>query len=270
MANLPGDTGPSGGPPGLRASDADRDRVSEVLRQAAGEGRLTLDELDERLGAAYAAKTYAELEPIIGDLPPAGDLAAVPAAAYRPGAAATSRFALSIMCGFARAGQWVVPRDFTAIAIMGGGSLDLREAVFAERQVTIRAFALMGGIDITVPEDAEVHVHGMGLMGGLGSPRSSQGRPGAPTVVVQGLALMGGINVRRRPPRGEVRRRNQSERHRDRLEDDGPSELGRPEHHSHEHHSHEHRGSEGGRSEGGRSEGGRFEGGRSESGTDET
>jgi Domain of unknown function (DUF1707) len=52
MANLPGDTGPPGGPPGLRASDADRDRVAEVLRQAAGEGRLTLDELDERLDDA--------------------------------------------------------------------------------------------------------------------------------------------------------------------------------------------------------------------------
>ena len=56
----------------LRASDADRERVAEVLRQAAGDGRLTLEELDERLDAVYAAKTYAELEPVTRDLPQSG------------------------------------------------------------------------------------------------------------------------------------------------------------------------------------------------------
>ena len=53
----------------LRASDADRERIANVLREAAGDGRLTMAELDERLDAVYAAKTYAELEPITHDLP---------------------------------------------------------------------------------------------------------------------------------------------------------------------------------------------------------
>ena len=59
-------------PRNMRASDADRERVANVLREAAGDGRLTMDELDERLDAVYAAKTYAELEPITHDLPDAG------------------------------------------------------------------------------------------------------------------------------------------------------------------------------------------------------
>ena len=59
-------------PQQLRASDADRERVAETLREAAGDGRLTMDELDERLDAAYAAKTYAELVPITRDLPDTG------------------------------------------------------------------------------------------------------------------------------------------------------------------------------------------------------
>ena len=56
----------------LRISDEDRHKVAEVLRQAAGEGRIDLDELDERLEATYAAKTYGELVPITADLPVAG------------------------------------------------------------------------------------------------------------------------------------------------------------------------------------------------------
>ena len=62
----------------IRISDADRHRVAEVLREAAGEGRLDLDELDQRLEAAYAAKTYADLVPLTADLPVTG-AAQVPA-----------------------------------------------------------------------------------------------------------------------------------------------------------------------------------------------
>lgn len=211
MVNLPGNADPPGDPAHLRASDSDREQVAEVLRQAAGDGRLTLDELDERLGQAFAAKTYAELEPITRDLPAAADLrpaanvTRAPAAGYRFGGTPTSRFAVSIMGGFGRAGQWVAPRNFTAVTVMGGGQLDLREASFAERQVTIRAFALMGGIDITVPEGAEVQVHGIGVMGGVARPQASQGQPGAPKVVVFAVAVMGGVNVKRKPPRGTSR-----------------------------------------------------------------
>jgi Domain of unknown function (DUF1707) len=218
MSNLPGDADPPGGPPDLRASDADRERVTEVLRQAAGEGRLTLDELDERLGAAYAAKTFAELEPITRDLAPAQDTTRAPAAAHRFGGTPTSRFAMSIMGGFGRAGRWVAPGNFTAITIMGGGGIDLREASFAEPQLTIRALAIMGGIEITVPQDAEVHVHGIGVMGGIGRPPASQGQPGAPRIVVYGLAVMGGIDVKRKPPKGEGRRKKLAEGDRERLE----------------------------------------------------
>jgi hypothetical protein len=191
----------------MRAGDADRDRVAELLREAAGEGRLTLAELDERLDRTYAARTYAELEPITRDLPPASAANAVPvpAAGLVPPAkrAGISAFAMAIMSGFERTGHWVVGRNFTAFALMGGGSLDLREASIAEGQVTIRAFTLMGGIEVIVPETVELHVHGIGIMGGIGRPRGKPAPPGAPVVVVTGFALMGGIDVRQKPPRGK-------------------------------------------------------------------
>src|SRR5262245_51845241 len=135
----------------LRASDADRERVAEVLRRAAGEGRIELAELDERLAAVYAARTYGELEPITRDLPaigapPVPAVPAVPAvrAADVPerfGGAPTSSGGFALMSGFERKGPWVVPRVFRSFAFMGGGQIDLRQARFAANPVTIHAWA---------------------------------------------------------------------------------------------------------------------------------
>jgi hypothetical protein len=183
----------------LRASDADRERVAEVLRSAATEGRLGLDELEERLGEVYAARTYAELEPVTRDLPTSASVAPAGNAYPRIGGTPTSTGAVALLGGFERKGAWVVPKVFTCVAVMGGGEIDLRQARFAEAEVTIRAFAFMGGISILVPEDAEVHVSGTGIMGGFSHDATGGGRPGAPRIIVTGLAVWGGVDVERRP-----------------------------------------------------------------------
>src|SRR6266545_2975409 len=213
MTNLPDGNDPRD----LRASDHDRDRVAEVLRQAAGDGRLTLEELDERLSAVFSAKTYGELEPITRDLPIGAPPASAPAvspntsldapAAGRIGGRPTSSVGIGIMGGFSRKGPWVAPENFTAVVFWGGGDIDLREARFAEREVTIWAFAVMGGVNVTVPEDAEVDVQGIGIMGGFDDRASGPGAPGAPRIIVKGLAFWGGVGVERKPPRGELKRR---------------------------------------------------------------
>jgi hypothetical protein len=198
---------PRGDPRGhgqVRASDADRELVAESLREAAGEGRITLDELDQRLEAASAAKTHAELEKVTEDLPAAGvpATAAGSLPAQRFGGAPTSRLGIALMCGFDRSGRWVVPRRFTGLAIMGGGCIDMRNASFAEQTTRISVLALMGGIDVVVPEDAEVRAHGLGILGGFGGRRATgPGQAGTPVIVVTGLAIMGGVGIRRRPPK---------------------------------------------------------------------
>lgn len=204
MTNLPEPSG-AAGTPEMRAGDADRERVAQVLRDAAGDGRLTLAELDERLDAVYAAKTYADLAPITRDLPAAG---AAPAASHvavsgapdrRPVEGAPSwTTGIGVMSGFRRSGVWNVPRRFRAFAFWGGGKIDLREARFAERATTIHAFAVMGGFEIIVPDDVTVHVKGLGIMGGFDQRASGPGVPGAPTVVVKGFAFWGGVGVKRR------------------------------------------------------------------------
>ena len=191
----------------LRASDADRDRVAELLREAAGDGRLTLDELGDRLEAVYAAKTYAELEPIVADLPGVpGTHAPVRHTAGTAADRPVSSVGIGIMGGFERRGPWVVPETFTAVTIMGGGQLDLREARFPAGEVTIRVFAVMGGVHIVVPEDAEVEVAGIGIMGGFDHRASGPGRPGAPRIRVTGFAFWGGVGVERKPPKRALER----------------------------------------------------------------
>jgi hypothetical protein len=185
----------------MRVSDSDRERAADVLREAAGHGRITMDELDERLELTYAAKTYADLAAVTRDLPgPAQAPSAVqPAMAGRIGGTPRSKFSVAIMSSARRMGRWVVPRNYVGVAVMGGIELDLREAQFSEPEVTIHAYTLMGGIEITVPEDVDMDVSGVAFMGGFDHNASGPGVPGAPRVRIIGFALMGGVDVRRKP-----------------------------------------------------------------------
>ncbi len=202
----------------MRISDADRHEVAEALRRAAGEGRLDFDELDERLESAYAAKIYADLAPILADLPeeaprlPATTGGAVPAAAPRIGAGVgeVSQFNTSttIMGGVTRKGVWQVGARHTALALMGGVDIDLREVVFSERETEIVANAVMGGIDIVINARTKVIVDGVGIMGDFSQARDRVPPTldeGSPVVRVKGIALMGAVTVVRKQMPGEPR-----------------------------------------------------------------
>ncbi|MFG2496708.1 DUF1707 domain-containing protein [Streptomyces sp. NPDC048441] len=216
--------------PDLRAADADRDRVAERLRDAMAEGRLDMEEFEQRLDATYKARTYGELEPITRDLPAVGAKGPMvsmvkPSQAgdgevdwpSRMGGEATSTGAFAFWSGFNRKGGWTVGSRFTAFAMWGGGEIDLREARFADRDVEIRCFTVMGGMQVTVPPELTVVVKGWGIMGGFDDHATGEGTPGSPRVVVKGFALMGGIGVDRKLPRAE-RLRIKEERRRERLE----------------------------------------------------
>ncbi|MGO9343569.1 MAG: DUF1707 domain-containing protein [Acidimicrobiales bacterium] len=187
----------------LRVSDADREQVTERLREAAGQGRITLEELDTRLDATHVAKTYAELEVITRDLPVEGSTSLAmsgsgPFPVERTGGTARRKLSVAILSGARRKGSWVVPPSYTAVAFLGGVEMDLREARFSQREVTIRAFALFGGVDIVVPDDIEVDVAGIGIMGGFDHKEGVTGLANAPRVRVTGLAMLGGVSVKRK------------------------------------------------------------------------
>ncbi|MBK1789337.1 DUF1707 SHOCT-like domain-containing protein [Prauserella cavernicola] len=202
-------------PKQLRASDADRERVAQVLHNAMGEGRITMAELEERLGTVYGAKTLGELEPVLEDLPgiqPApqpGQLPVVAQQALPPeariGGKPGSTTSIAIMSGATRKGNWVLPPQHNSFAFWGGTEIDLRKARFAEKHSTITAVAIMGGVEITVPDDIHVEVTGIGFMGAFETVDKKNARPedevpaDAPTVKINGFAFWGAVEIKRLP-----------------------------------------------------------------------
>src|ERR1022692_3231725 len=188
----------------MRAADADREGVADVLREAVAQGRISFDELDERIDRVYSAKTYADLEAITRDLPASGTV--TPAAARggahprdRIGGTPGTTLSVAILGSVRRRGTWVVPPSYTAFTILGSVQLDLRQARFSEPEVTITVYTLLGGVEIIVPDDVEVEVGGIGIMAAFDHSANGAGVPGAPRLKVTGLALMGSVDVKRIP-----------------------------------------------------------------------
>jgi Domain of unknown function (DUF1707)/Cell wall-active antibiotics response 4TMS YvqF len=193
-----------GDPPALRVSDAEREATVAHLRQAATEGRLTVEELGERVELAYAARTDADLVALGADLPAPGP--GTPAT-ITPSGPERDDWVVAIMSGANRKGRWRVRRRTTVLALMGGADLDLREATLAAPEVSITAVAIMGGIDVTVPDGVHVEMTGFALMGGNDdTTRGEAPPPGAPVVRVRAFSLMGGIDVHRRREKRRSRR----------------------------------------------------------------
>jgi hypothetical protein len=211
--------GPLGAAARVLVSDADRSRFADVIGDAYAEGRLTRDEYEERLGVTMAARTVADLVPVLDGLPPAVQATALaplvgistppmPAAAgsmaaspwWSPdGAATSSSSVVAIFGGATRKGEWVVPAQLTAFAMFGGVELDLTRVTFAQAESEIIAVAVMGGVEITVPDGLTVHVDGVGIFGGFDQKAEGPGEPGAPVLRVKGAALFGGVEVKRKP-----------------------------------------------------------------------
>lgn len=201
-------------PPRKRAGNADRDRVAEMLKDALADGQLTITEFDERSHQLWAATFVDELAPLTADLSPVApptsssvvhhgprDVAAprTGAPARVTGEPGGSSSSFSIMGEVEKRGDWHVAPSHTSIAVMGGNTLDLTRARLSAQETVIHAIAVMGGIEIIVPEDVRVVDDGFGIMGGFGITGNpgEQLPPDAPVVRVRGLALMGGVEIKR-------------------------------------------------------------------------
>jgi hypothetical protein len=208
---------PEGAPPArpdpgrLRASDADRDRVADQLREALAEGRLSPEEHADRIDAVYAAKTYAELAPIVADLPAPGrpaapperrqptmDVAGTGAATSLPAPTRHGPNIVAIFGGADRKGRWLVEPHITVFAVFGGVELDLRQAVLSQREVTINVTCVFGGVEIKVPPGVRVISSAAAVFGGVEVPGDDTLEPDAPVIKLTGLTLFGGVDVKRR------------------------------------------------------------------------
>ncbi len=188
-----GDTGGVSEPsqlPAVRASDADREAVATSLSRNLAEGRLTLDELSQRLDLAYAAKTKNELDEVMRDLPVAID----------PQTRKTTNWIVAILGGSSRSGRWRAASRMRVISVLGGANLDLSHAVVTTPEVRLTCFSFLGGIGIVVPKGVEVELTGFSLMGGRGLDIGEEpARPGTPVIHVRAFSFLGGIGITNPP-----------------------------------------------------------------------
>lgn len=207
-----------GGAGDMLVSDAERDSAVERLQAHCQVGRLTLEELSERVGLALRARKAAELERALAGLPElalggeaafAGEAgiatqragAATPAAPRAP-ARRVTRWAVAIMGGSDHRGRFRLSGQMNALSLMGGVTIDLRNAEIEGAEVVINALVVMGGVDVIVPEGIDVDLTGIPIMGGKELRLADVPViPGSPLVRVRALCLMGGVTVRSKPAR---------------------------------------------------------------------
>lgn len=187
-----------------RASDAERRETTDRLKRACVEGRLTLDEFGQRVEQVLAARTRGELEALMADLPAhtAGNTgtaltgAAGTAMDHRTPVSTT----LAFMSSADRIGRWRIGERSHVIALMGSCKLDLRRVTISAPLTVIRAYVVMGNVNVIVPEGVEVELDGLAVMGSRSLKlKGPPAQPGAPVVRVEGLVLMGDVTVRDRP-----------------------------------------------------------------------
>jgi hypothetical protein len=148
------------------------------LRTAAAEGRLTFEELADRIEEAGRAVTRGDLVPLTADLP--------------TGLRAAEPIRVSVMGDIKRSGAWVVPPECRFRSAMGSIKLDLREATITASEVVIDAFTPFGTIDLVVPEGVEVDARSTGKLKQQAGPAT----PGAPRIVLKGGTVFGTVKVR--------------------------------------------------------------------------
>lgn len=195
---------PNADRPPLRASDRDREQIASVLQQAMSEGRISVGELETRLDSVYAAKTLGELEPITRDLP--GHALSLTKSVrvavhaerglWMSAGGASKGNIVGILSGVERKGIWTTPGHINAVAIMGGLILDFTGAQLTAMETVINVTAIMGGVEITVPDGLTVVVEGVGIMGSFDDRARQNYGPGSPVLRVKGVAIMGGVEVK--------------------------------------------------------------------------
>jgi len=174
-----------------RAGDAEREQVAEKLRVAAGDGRVDLAELEERLERAYRAKTYSELDALLADLPdkrPTGALAA---------SGSETMLLKTHGSTVKQNGRWTVPRKIVAECGLPNIVIDFTEASCAHLDVTVEASCGLGNIRLIVPRGWTVRIDGSSTnTSHISNKADAPTDPAAPTLTLIGHPRSGYIRIR--------------------------------------------------------------------------
>jgi hypothetical protein len=181
----------------VRASHEDRDRFVEMLRVAAGDGRLTAEELDERLEVALTARTYGELAALTTDLPVAPGFAVA-------GPAPEPKDVVHIDChsgNVKRDGRWAVPQRLEVRVTSGNVTLDFTNAVVFQRSVQIDAEVRSGNLTLVTKPGIVVDTDDVAIRSGNVRVRAPWGHDVPVTLRIAVSGKVGSGNISARPPR---------------------------------------------------------------------
>ncbi|MGI3782640.1 MAG: DUF1707 SHOCT-like domain-containing protein, partial [Janthinobacterium lividum] len=185
----------------LRASDGDRDQVAALLSAAYAEGRLTHEEHDERLEQVLTARTFDDLISLTTDLVPLDPVPttvsfARPRLVGGQGGSSEPDRMVAVFGGVERRGRWRVRARTHILAVFGGVDLDLREADFDAPVVELNVQTCFGGVDLKVPAGITVRNETVNIFGGTEVKNVGEPVEGAPTLVIKGTVLFGGVTVK--------------------------------------------------------------------------
>ena len=192
-----------------RVSDLEREEVADILRDAAGEGRLSYTELEDRLETLYASKTYGELVELTADLPTGPRAQNVPSTTPQYGGAMveTGPVLNVFMSESKRMGNWLVPQRQEVNAVLGDVTLDYTEAQIPFDEITIDVKSILADVKIRVPQNAIVLLDSNPILGsvseqeaGLKAVPDPNAQPTAPKRFhIRGTAILGEIKIKRGP-----------------------------------------------------------------------
>jgi hypothetical protein len=190
---------------GKKACAVPRSTSAASMTQLSSTAQAIATEFDERMRAALTARTHADLDVLLTDLPAASAAATVPAISGRgPG-----RFAIALKSSVRRAGRWQVPERYTTVVYKGGGWLDLRAAELSGPVTTFLTVAYKSQVTILVPPGVRVEMTGFGVTQGLADEEDPGYRlpVDTPVIHVRGIAYKGTVEITTRPPAKSLPRR---------------------------------------------------------------
>jgi DUF1707 SHOCT-like domain/Cell wall-active antibiotics response LiaF, C-terminal len=182
-----------------------RDRVMDDLVKHYSVEHIDLDEFERRTDLVSKAESRAQLIAQIADLPDLAGTEKRTASRRRDtaqgwsvatGEVRSNDFAVAIFGGSDFKGVWRAPRRLSTMSIFGGTNIDLRKAIVPQEGVTISCLCAFGGTDIVVPPGMRVTTRGIGIFGGFDRANNEVDDPDAPSVIVEGFAVFGGVSVR--------------------------------------------------------------------------
>lgn len=186
---------------GKLAADKDRDLALDMLARAVAEGRLTMEEYEGRITRALTARTFADIDAVIADLPAEGT-APAPAAPVPvqgiPVPAIPDEAVVAFFGNETRKGHWTVPAHFTAKSAFGDCHIELQQARLQSRVTTIDAVARFGSVSIQAPDGFDVRLTGRAIFGSKNVKARRRVRPGSPVLLVRCDVLFGSVTVRRK------------------------------------------------------------------------